>query len=78
MLIENIAVGDIVPIHLDNTFEWSIILLKHPEKVLVCNEIWLNAYKVLFGGRIRWIHTGDIYNGSRLLKKMKIAQNNDI
>jgi hypothetical protein len=66
---ENITVGDIVPVHLDNTFEWAIILLKHPEKVLVCNKLWLNAYKVLFAGRMRWIHCGDIYNGSRLLNK---------
>jgi len=65
-------IGDLIPIKLDGHWEMSVIFYKHPERVLVCNEKWLEAYKVLFRGKPRWIHEGDIYNGRKEKNRLKI------
>ena len=71
-------IGDLIPVFLDGHWEMAVVFYKHPDKVLICEEKWLNAYKVLFRGSPRWIHDGDIYNASKVIKEMKNLAQTDI
>jgi len=60
--------NSLIPLYLDGHFEVAIVICRTKEKVLVCAEKWLWAWKVFFRGKPRWIHEGDIYNTRCYLK----------